>query len=104
MDRAVIFVPALDPAHVKWVLLCGEYCSKRGYLVIAIVGVWADTLILVLEKAADIVVTARRDHLPPDRLPRLDVVAEACAEVLSRPYPVAAPGLRPQRGTWEPTQ
>ena len=81
MDRAVIFVPSLDPAHVRWVLVCGEFCSRRGYLITAVVGSWADTIAMVMERAADIVVTARRDHLPPDRLPRLEIAAEACTDV-----------------------
>jgi len=82
--RAVLYVPSEDPAHVRWVLVCGDYCSARGYLITAIAGVWADVVAMVRCEGADIVIAARRDHLPPDRLPRLEIAAEACTEATGR--------------------
>lgn len=81
MLRAVIFVPTEDPAHARWVLVCGDHCRRRGYLLTAIVGDWADVAAMVKYEEVDIVVAARWDHLPPDRLPRLEIPAGECADL-----------------------
>lgn len=76
MYRAVLFIPHEDPAHDRWVLVCGKYCNSHGYLITAIAGCWESAWAMLVDHAADIVVMARRDHLPPDHMPRTEFVEE----------------------------
>lgn len=100
MYRAVVFVPSEDQAHKKWLRVCGERCTTRGYLIIAVAGEYADAVEMVLLREADVIVVARREHLPPGRLPLMEIVAEE--RLLSRPDPRTDPVAleRPHR-RWE---
>jgi hypothetical protein len=74
--RAVVFMPPGTPAAARWTDACSDYIQRRGYRLAAVVGAWRDVIQLVFGDEADVVVVGRRDQLPPDRIPRVDVVVE----------------------------
>jgi len=74
--RAVVFLPPGTPAAARWTDACSEYIQRRGYRLAAVVSAWKDVVHLLFGDEADVVVVGRRDQLPPDRTPRLDVVVE----------------------------
>lgn len=79
---AVVFVPYEDPAHERWVHVCCEHCAEHNYRVVAVAGTYADAIAMLFEHGSNVMVVARWDHLPPDRLPRIEIVADiACADV-----------------------
>ncbi len=99
--QAVIYAP---PGQLPlWTTACVEHCASMGYAVFGLIvgdcdGTnWNDVIDLLARGVAQIAVVARREHLPPDRLPRLEVTAEA---------PLVAPDRRrPRRaGMAEPTR
>jgi hypothetical protein len=69
--NAILFIPTGG----NWMDLCAQYTARHGYQIIAVVSVWADAIGLAREHAA-VVVAGRREHLPADRLPRLEIVVE----------------------------
>jgi hypothetical protein len=83
--RAIIFVP--DEERDRWEARCLEYCDRRGYEVVAlVVGApdrWNDAMDMMYAHEADVVVVASKDHLPPDRTPRV----ESSTEELPRTRP-----------------
>jgi len=96
LSNAVVFVPAGDPDYARWLMVCGDYCNSRGYEITAVVSDWADAMTLCTTAGVDIVVTARWDHLPPDRTPRLEIVTDQ--RVAANP---PRHFRRPRRQTWE---
>lgn len=74
--RAVVFLPPGTPGAGIWRDACAEYVELRGYRLAAVCSAWADAITMVFDGEADVVVVGRRDHLPRDRTPRVDVVAE----------------------------
>lgn len=74
--RAVVFLPTGTPAVTQWTDACGEYIQRRGYRLAAVCSAWRDAIRLIFDDEADVVVVGRRDHLPRDRTPRVDVVVE----------------------------
>jgi hypothetical protein len=91
MIRAVLFIP--PDAH-RWLESCAQYAARHGYEVIAIVAAWADADHMAHQHDA-VVVTGRRDHVPADRLPRLEVVLEESS--LPDPPAPTPTQRRPQR-------
>jgi hypothetical protein len=93
MLRALIFLPAADAVAAGAV--CVEYATTAGYqLQGVVIGRWQDILDLVHRDEAEVVVVADRSHIPTDRTPRIEIVAEE-----NLPVPVAvraAAGRRPQ--------
>lgn len=86
---AVVFLPHGTPSAGRWTDTCGEYIQRRGYRLAAFATVWADVVRMVLTGAADVVVVGRRDHLPPDRTPRVEIITDSA--------PAADRQRRPQR-------
>ena len=72
---AIVFIPT-GPSGSRWLTACTEYAVMRGYTIIAVVTVWADVLKVLRAGEATIVVVGQREHLPPEREPRLEVVTE----------------------------
>lgn len=76
--RAVIYLPD-GPDLQRWQHRCMEHLEAHGYELVSVViddtggARWASVSTLLLAGRADVVVIARRDHLPPDRLPRFEV-------------------------------
>lgn len=75
MLDAIIFVPP-DPASRPWLVICAQYCVRCGYHVVAVVSDWEDVVRMLKDDGIDIVVVGRREHLPPDRTPRLEIITE----------------------------
>lgn len=93
--RAVIWV-AVDPEWERHAARCVEYCTRMGYELVGVVsagaaGQWASIDRMLTEGRAEIVVAAQRDQLPPDRTPRIEVVAEHLDQRR------LVPELRPER-------
>jgi hypothetical protein len=77
--QAVIFIPASDLQ--RWAAICLDYCAARKYELAGIVlvdqGGWEAVVDMLHRGVAQIVVVARREHLPRGRVPRIEVTAEA---------------------------
>lgn len=73
---AVIYLPTGLVAAATWRDACAEYCQRRHYRIVAVVAEWADLIRMLGDGEADVAVIGRRDHLPRDRTPRIDVVVE----------------------------
>lgn len=77
--RAIIFVPD-DAERDRWEKICLDECDRRGYLVAALVHggaeKWHDLRTMLTNGEADVLVVARKEHLPPDRIPRTEWVDE----------------------------
>jgi hypothetical protein len=88
--RSVIYVPSgleLD----RWLAVCAEAVDAHGWDLSAVVRCWEDVTQLIRGGLLDLVVTGSREHLPPDRLPRVVAVDEL-------ETPAIPPGQRrPQR-------
>ncbi len=74
--RAVVFLPPGTPGAGRWTDACAEYIQRQGFRLAAVCGSWRDAVRLIFDGEAEVVVVGRRDQLPRDRTPRLDVVVE----------------------------
>ncbi|MFY1703936.1 hypothetical protein ACN28G_19740 [Micromonospora sp. WMMA1923] len=80
LTTAAIYVTA--PNLRRYTDRCADYCNRRGLTLTAVVvddlggGRWPEVVQMVMDGTVQVVVVADRDELPPDRTPRLDVVAE----------------------------
>jgi hypothetical protein len=81
--RAVLLIPAgdIDEAQ-RWAHRdeCLEHCKRREYAVVGVAARWEDAAYVVLQREADIVVAARNDHFPADRVPRTETPETAPAD------------------------
>ena len=79
ITRAIIFVPD-DAERERWEKICLAECDRLGYRVVALVrgGVekWGDLRRMLTSGEADVLVVARKEHLPPNRVPRTEWVDE----------------------------
>lgn len=73
--NAVLYVPTGHGAD-RWLLVCAEYAARYHYEVAAIASEWDSVVQLLLQGEAQVVVVARRDHLPAMRTPRMEIVTE----------------------------
>lgn len=79
--RAVILVPD-DGERDRWTAECIADCDAHGFEVTALVAHadpregWAEAMRVIESHHAELIVVATRDHVPPDRVPQLWVVAE----------------------------
>lgn len=112
MTRAVVFVNPdrlLPNAHA-----CYQYCLAVGYQIVGIVRSWEEAIGINradpgAEVSAEVVIVAEEADLPPDRTPRLEVVAYARPEIFfqakaeheavlnGEPAPAPAPTRRGER-------
>lgn len=74
--NAVIYLPPGLAAVATWQDTCAQYCARRRYQLAGFVTEWTDLTYLLLHGEADVAVVGRRDHLPRNRTPRIDVVVE----------------------------
>lgn len=85
--RAIIYVSPED--QQKWDAACVEYCSRRGYRVVARVvdgpGRWDEVVNMLKAGEAELVVVASSMHLPPDRMPRIESVTEEISRIEDGP-------------------
>lgn len=82
MTIAVVFVPT---AHViPFAKQCLDYCAGRGYEIAGVVrDDWPAAFAMMATGLVDVIVVARREHLDPNRTPRVEILAEVDGE--SRP-------------------
>ena len=73
--NAVLFVPTGRTAD-RWLTVCAEYAARYRYQVAAIASDWDSVVHMLLHGEAQVVVVARRDHLPEMRTPRMEIVTE----------------------------
>lgn len=64
--------------HIElWASQCLTYCTTMGYDIAGVIhGDWPAALAMLTGGLATVVVVARRDHLPPDGGPRIEVAGE----------------------------
>jgi hypothetical protein len=80
--RAVIYVPDTSETD-RWYRTALEYCEAHRYEVVGVVtercagDCWVDVIEMLRTGEANIAVIGRRDHLPAQRSPRIEVIAEA---------------------------
>lgn len=75
MTRAIIYVPAgqFDPHANR----CMDYCKQRGYTFEGIIrDDWEEANRMMRDGQTSVVLVSRREHLDPNRKPRIEVVAE----------------------------
>jgi hypothetical protein len=80
MTRAIIFVPAKDfEPHAD---RCLAHCEAQGYEFQGIIrGDWDAAQRMMGDGETSVVLVSTEDHLPPNRKPRIEVVAN---QALSR--------------------
>jgi hypothetical protein len=94
--RALIYIPGGEQM-TRWQRICGQHVEARGYRLVSIViddaggAKWPNVLTLVRAGQADVIVVARRDQLPKDRLPRIEVATEEPTLQLRQRQPVRRP-------------
>lgn len=77
MARAVIICPHESGRwHDHWQEVCLAHCRKHGYEIVGVTETWSSAKRMLDAREAEIVVVAKRGHLPPSLEPRLEVVAE----------------------------
>jgi len=88
MLRCVLFIPS-GPSAIRWRDICAKYANDQRYLIVAVTSTWAAALAMLTSGEAEVAVIGRRDHLPPDRIPRVEVATE--------PHPVRIPSPMSRR-------
>lgn len=79
-QRAIIYVRQENID--QYVTRCADYLNRLDLELTAVViddlngGRWPEVAAMLLDGSVQVVVVADRDELPPDRTPRVDVVAE----------------------------
>jgi hypothetical protein len=74
VTRAIIYVPdgEFDPHASR----CMEYCKRRGYKFEGIIrGDWEEANRMMQDGQTSVVLVSTESHLPPQRKPRIEVVA-----------------------------
>lgn len=88
--RAVIFVHDGEGSTIR-AAECGSYCQRRGYTVgAAVIGEpdgpkWEEVRAALESGEYDVLVVRDRGDLDPDRVPRLEVVAEELHHEITPP-------------------
>ncbi|MET8908423.1 hypothetical protein [Micromonospora sp. NPDC004551] len=98
MEKAVIWIPPdLDPMEPAAVA-CLTYTRRHGYRLDGIVrSSWESVRQMMMRGEVDVVVVADVRHLPPDRVPRIEVVDDASPEAPAATGPVSVRQRRPRR-------
>lgn len=73
--NAVIFVPPTNDAE-RWLAVCGAYCARHRYQIVAVATSYDDAVTMLRNDEASVLVVADRNQLPPNRLPRMEIIAE----------------------------
>lgn len=95
--RYVIFVPRGEQFTTS-LARCLQYAASTEWEPQGvIIGRWDDVVRMCHEGAVEIVIIDDRDHLPPDRIPRLVVVGEELVTQPVAPDPSGEPPPRQRR-------
>lgn len=75
--RAVVLIPdGSDIDRREWITECEIYCARNDNSVVGFARTWNDAAFMVLHGEADVVIAARAEHFPADRVPRAEVAGE----------------------------
>lgn len=72
LQQAILFIPVVGRSADYWIGVCHDYAERKGYKVVSIVRAWDDLVRMVRAGAAGVVVAGRREHLPRNRIPRIE--------------------------------
>jgi hypothetical protein len=85
MTASVIYLPENTETQ-RWARICVEWCERKGYRVVSLVvddspdgRKWRDVVAMMARGDVEVCVVPRWDHMPPDRVPRVEVIAEDVA-------------------------
>ncbi|GIF04572.1 hypothetical protein [Actinoplanes siamensis] len=85
-EPAVVFVPEVEgEIDARYASLCMDYCAAKGYAFVGIVRTYRDGMRMLYEGTAKVIVAARRDHIDPSSLPRVEFVGDDSRRPTSRP-------------------
>jgi hypothetical protein len=80
----------------RWARVCMDWCDSHGYHLVSVVvdetpdgAKWMSIVRMMADGVVDVCVVPRWDHMPPGRLPRVEVIAEDVARDAGgprRPY------------------
>jgi hypothetical protein len=86
-DLILAIIYLLDsPETQRWARVCMDWCERRAYQLVGIVvdetpdgSKWASVVQMLADGSAHVCVVPRWDQMPPDRVPRVEVIAEDTA-------------------------
>lgn len=74
---AVIYTPDGDETQRRaWRDQCMRHCQARGYLVVGTTTQWRDAASMMLDGRAQVIVAAKPEHFPLDRVPRVEAAGQ----------------------------
>jgi hypothetical protein len=77
MARAVIICPSESARwYQHWMTMCVDYCRQQGYETVGVTEDWQGARRMLDAHEAEVIVVAKREHLPKSSGPRLEVIAE----------------------------
>ncbi|GGS05117.1 hypothetical protein GCM10010169_57430 [Micromonospora fulviviridis] len=85
---AAIWIPShVDPIEPH-LMVCLDHARRCRYNLLGIITTapWDEVRHLMIDGKVDVVVVAEREHLPPDRTPRIEVAARG-----NHPSPASSP-------------
>ena len=97
--RAIAFIPSDNPLDGVYAIQCLQHIERRGYQLVAILRTWEQVLEALRADLAQVIVVARREHLDPDRAPRIEVVGGGTRDVSARSQAAARANARAANGT-----
>lgn len=105
---AVFFHPAVGDFNPVWAAQAFSHIERAGYRCAGIVRDWDAAMAMIANHTAHVIVVARREHVHPEWLPRIEVVGDdirrATRELAAAPRAESladapAPAARETRGT-----
>lgn len=81
-----------DVETQRWARVCMDWCEHHAYRVVSVVvdatqdgAKWMSVVRMMADGVVQVCVVPRWDHMPPDRLPRVEVIAEDVARDVGAP-------------------
>jgi 2,4-dienoyl-CoA reductase-like NADH-dependent reductase (Old Yellow Enzyme family) len=108
-DAAVFFHPAEGDFNPTWAAAAFSHIEAGGYRCAGIVRDWDAAMAMIANRTAQVIVVARREHIHPEWLPRIEVAGEThrrAARDLGGPPRAESladappPSTRGSRGAW----
>lgn len=72
MIRSGLFVPTHLTDTLQWTNICARHSTSYGYHIDSVVSTWSDLVRMLFTGQIHVAVAGQRDHLPPDRTPRIE--------------------------------
>lgn len=94
-EKAVIYVPN---GELQAATICLQYAQMVGYYVEGVVvGKWRDAQKMALDGIVQVLLAAERWHLPPDRVPRIEIPGEMTGTMCRCRHAERPPSSSPMR-------